>query len=145
MLLHTAQASTPTRNLQPWNPQVWSVADNARVFLGAVAAFHVVRAADVGATLFDKDDALAVSVVSAAANLRSACYGIPLQSEFAVKGMAGNIIHAIATTNAIISGLIVVEALKLVAGCGAAHKKTYLMVRCPAVTACGVRCCGVRC
>jgi hypothetical protein len=30
--------------------------------------------------------------------------------------MAGNIIHAIATTNAIISGLIVVEALKVLAG-----------------------------
>jgi ubiquitin-like 1-activating enzyme E1 B len=35
---------------------------------------------------------------------------------FAAKGMAGNIIHAIATTNATISGLIVVEALKLLAG-----------------------------
>jgi ubiquitin-like 1-activating enzyme E1 B len=30
--------------------------------------------------------------------------------------MAGNIIHAIATTNAIVGGLIVVEALKLLAG-----------------------------
>lgn len=39
-----------------------------------------------------------------------------LQSLFDAKGMAGNIIHAIATTNAIISGLIVAEALKLLAG-----------------------------
>lgn len=31
--------------------------------------------------------------------------------------MAGNIIHAIATTNAIISGLIVVQALKILTGC----------------------------
>jgi hypothetical protein len=30
--------------------------------------------------------------------------------------MAGNIIHAIATTNAIVGGLIVIEALKLLAG-----------------------------
>lgn len=42
--------------------------------------------------------------------------------------MAGNIIHAIATTNAIISGLIVIEALKLLAAGGdpAACKATYL-------------------
>jgi hypothetical protein len=33
-----------------------------------------------------------------------------------VQGMAGNIIHAIATTNAIISGLIVIEACKLLSG-----------------------------
>ncbi len=31
------------------------------------------------------------------------------------QGMAGNIIHAIATTNAIVGGLIVVEALKVLA------------------------------
>ena len=35
----------------------------------------------------------------------------------AAQGMAGNIIHAIATTNAIVGGLIVAEALKLLAGC----------------------------
>jgi hypothetical protein len=40
---------------------------------------------------------------------------------FDAKGMAGNIIHAIATTNAIVGGLIVVEALKLLAGEGLAH------------------------
>ncbi len=30
--------------------------------------------------------------------------------------MAGNIIHAVATTNAIVGGLIVIEAMKLLAG-----------------------------
>ena len=38
------------------------------------------------------------------------CHAVMLQ------GMAGNIIHAIATTNAVISGFIVIEALKLLAG-----------------------------
>lgn len=47
---------------------------------------------------------------------RSENYAIPTQSLFDAKGMAGNIIHAIATTNAIISGLIVVEAIKILAG-----------------------------
>ena len=40
----------------------------------------------------------------------------PPQSIFDAKGMAGNIIHAIATTNAVVSGLIVIEALKVLAG-----------------------------
>ena len=49
---------------------------------------------------------------------RSECYSIPTLSLFDAKGMAGNIIHAIATTNAIISGLLVLEALKVLAGPG---------------------------
>jgi hypothetical protein len=128
--------------------------------------------------LCSQDDDLAVDFVTAASNLRSACYGIPQQSAFDVKvragfpgtltaaaaaapcvhagcsvkadaliplavnwrsdfsflavdadlsahhmpcsavlqGMAGNIIHAIATTNAIVGGIIVSEALKILAG-----------------------------
>jgi ubiquitin-like 1-activating enzyme E1 B len=34
---------------------------------------------------FDKDDALAVEFVTAAANLRAACYNIPRQSLFDTK------------------------------------------------------------
>lgn len=63
--------------------------------------------------VFDKDDQLAVEFVTAASNLRSHCFNIPMQSLFDAKGIAGNIVHAIATTNAVISGLIVLEALKL--------------------------------
>lgn len=49
-------------------------------------------------------------------------------SLFKVKGMAGNIIHAIATTNAIISGFIVIEALKLLATAGdPVHCKTTFL------------------
>jgi ABC-type uncharacterized transport system permease subunit len=33
-----------------------------------------------------------------------------------LQGMAGNIIHAIATTNAVVGGIIVSEALKILAG-----------------------------
>jgi ubiquitin-like 1-activating enzyme E1 B len=40
--------------------------------------------------------------------------------------MAGNIIHAIATTNAIISGLIVIEALKLLAGAQGSCQSSFL-------------------
>jgi ubiquitin-like 1-activating enzyme E1 B len=62
---------------------------------------------------FDKDDDDTLDFVTAAANLRSAAYGILGKSRWEVKEMAGNIIPAIATTNAIISGLIVLQALHL--------------------------------
>lgn len=56
-----------------------------------------------------------MDVVMAAANLRAAAYGIPTLTWFDAKGMAGNIVHAVATTNAVISGLIALEAMKLLA------------------------------
>lgn len=55
---------------------------------------------------FDKDDVDTMNFVSAAANLRSLNYGIELKSKFDIKQMAGNIIPAVATTNAIVAGFI---------------------------------------
>ncbi|TFK24020.1 hypothetical protein FA15DRAFT_669985 [Coprinopsis marcescibilis] len=63
---------------------------------------------------FDKDDDDALDFVTAASNLRSTAYGIETKTRWEVKEMAGNIIPAIATTNAIISGLIVLQALHLI-------------------------------
>lgn len=105
---------------------MWEAAALARVFIGALYLFHARRPADVGCSHFTKDDDLAVALVASAANLRSLAYGIPPQSEFAAKGMAGGIIHAIATTNAIVAGLITAEALKLLAGARAACRSTFL-------------------
>lgn len=105
---------------------MWSVADTARALATAIYAFHTRRAADVGSTSFTKDDDLSVTIVAAASNLRSHCYGIPRLSEFAAKGKAGNIIHAIATTNAIVAGYIVLEATKLLNGCKAALRSSFL-------------------
>lgn len=51
--------------------------------------------------------------VTAAANIRAASFGIQLHSLFEAKGIAGNIVHAVATTNAVIAGLIVIEAIKV--------------------------------
>jgi ubiquitin-like 1-activating enzyme E1 B len=65
---------------------------------------------------FDKDDDDTLDFVTAASNLRSAVYNIPQKNRWDVKEMAGNIIPAIATTNAIIAGLIVLQAIHILRG-----------------------------
>jgi ubiquitin-like 1-activating enzyme E1 B len=101
--------------------KVMTVEQAARVFVSSVARIMTrdKEAASkredgvCGTDSFDKDDALAVDFVAAVSTLRSANYGIPPQSPFDVKGVAGNIVHAVATTNAIVGGLIVLEAMKI--------------------------------
>ena len=51
--------------------------------------------------------------MTACANLRAHAFHIPTKSRFEVKEMAGNIIPAIATTNAIVAGMSVMLALKV--------------------------------
>ena len=65
---------------------------------------------------FDKDDEDTLDFVAATANLRSLTFGIETRSKFDIKQMAGNIIPAIATTNAMTAGLCVVQALKVLRG-----------------------------
>ena len=65
---------------------------------------------------FDKEDEDTLDFVAAAANLRSIVFGIETKSRFDIKQMAGNIIPAIATTNAIIAGLCVLQAFKVLRG-----------------------------
>ncbi|RWW38349.1 hypothetical protein BHE74_00056424, partial [Ensete ventricosum] len=93
--------------------EIWSLAENSRLFLEALRLFIERRGKDIGSLTFDKDDQLAIEFVTAAANIRASSFGIPLHSLFDAKGIAGNIVHAVATTNAIIAGLIVIEAIKV--------------------------------
>nr|VZI21264.1 unnamed protein product [Spirometra erinaceieuropaei] len=68
-------------------------------------------------TLFEKDDEVLghVDFVDAAANLRALMYGLPLTPRHEVKRIAGRIIPAIATTTAVVAGLVCVEILKFFA------------------------------
>jgi ubiquitin-like 1-activating enzyme E1 B len=65
---------------------------------------------------FDKDDIDTLDFVASSANIRSTIFGIDRKSRFDIKEMAGNIIPAIATTNAIVAGLCVLEAFKVLRG-----------------------------
>ncbi|KAG5247805.1 SUMO-activating enzyme [Salix suchowensis] len=81
------------------NPQdIWCLMENTKVFIEALKLFFTNRRKEIGNLSFDKDDLLAVEFVTAAANIRAASFNIPLQSLFEAKGIAGNIVHAVATT-----------------------------------------------
>ncbi|KAL2759748.1 hypothetical protein ACRALDRAFT_1091375 [Sodiomyces alcalophilus JCM 7366] len=75
---------------------------------------------------FDKDDADTLDFVAAAANIRSIVFGIEPKSRFDIKEMAGNIIPAIATTNAIVAGLAVIQAFKVLRGDFQQTKELFL-------------------
>jgi ubiquitin-like 1-activating enzyme E1 B len=64
-----------------------------------------------GCLVWDK-----VNFVVSSSNIRSAIFNIPFKSHFDIKSMAGNIIPAIATANAIIAGQIVIHALRILSG-----------------------------
>ena len=74
------------------------------------------RAEAAGPMPFDKDDDDAVDFVFAATNIRCTIFHIAPLGRFDVQAKAGNIIPAIPTTNAIISGLMTVEAVKVLRG-----------------------------
>ena len=60
-----------------------------QVFLQSVQQYLTLRAKDLGAATFDKDDPLAVDFVAAAANLRCCNFGIACESLFAIKVSPG--------------------------------------------------------
>ncbi|XP_043711366.1 SUMO-activating enzyme subunit 2-like isoform X2 [Telopea speciosissima] len=110
------------------NPQdVWSLVENTKIFLESLKLFLGKREKEIGSLIFDKDDQLAVEFVTAAANIRATSFGIPMHSLFEAKGIAGNIVHAVATTNAIIAGLIVIEATKVLQNNVQKYRMTYCL------------------
>lgn len=75
---------------------------------------------------FDKDDIHSLNFVTSASNIRSKIFHIPPKSRFDVKQMAGNIIPAIATTNAIVAGMMILLAYKIIRNQLQMCKYTYV-------------------
>lgn len=109
--------------LAKMDQSAWTVAENFAVFLDSLRRLSVrmavlkAKGVDSDAILtFDKDDEDTLDFVAASSNLRSHIFGIEVNSKFEIKQMAGNIIPAIATTNAIFAGLMVLHAFKVMKG-----------------------------
>jgi len=91
----------------------WSVEENLAVFCYSLDTLSDRAQSGEQGMSFDKDDKDTLDFVSAAANLRSHVFGIPTNSEWEIKQMAGNIIPAIATSNALTASLSVMLSYKV--------------------------------
>jgi ubiquitin-like 1-activating enzyme E1 B len=92
---------------------VWGLLDNLKVFCYSLEALGKRVQAGEKVIEFDKDDKDTLDLVASAANLRSLIFSIPTSSEWDIKQMAGNIIPAIATSNAITASLCVLQGFKV--------------------------------
>jgi len=92
--------------------RVPTVAADARGFVKAVAAMYEPgRRELIGQSVFSKDDPISMDFVHCAANLRMENYRIGRLSRWDAQSIAGAIIPAVASTNAIVAGLEVVQLI----------------------------------
>ncbi|EDQ87356.1 uncharacterized protein MONBRDRAFT_33435 [Monosiga brevicollis MX1] len=107
--------------------RVWSLQQCVDKFTQSGAALRDrLHAAGADGLVWDKDDDEAMDFVCAAANLRARVFHLAPESRFDVKSKAGNIIPAIPTTNAMVAGLIIAEAYKVLQGRLEACRTVYV-------------------
>ena len=82
---------------------------------------------------FSKDDPLSLQFVASATNLRAASFSIEHETVFKIKEMAGKIVPAISSSNALAASLQVIEAIKILNGSqnlkGIVYQRTNETVR----------------
>ncbi|KAF3042278.1 E1 ubiquitin-activating protein uba2 [Didymella keratinophila] len=116
------ESKIPAATVLQDDQRIWSIEENFAIFVDSIfrlsqrlenerAQKEVGNSAPI--LSFDKDDVDTLDFVVASANLRAAIFGIEPRSKFDIKQMAGNIIPAIATTNAMTAGLCVLQAFKV--------------------------------
>lgn len=96
--------------------RIWSMEECGQQFQLCVTKLKERLKASDEPLCWDKDDASAMDFVAATSNIRSHIFHIQEKSRFDIKSISGNIIPAIASTNAIIAGLMVTEAIKILQG-----------------------------
>lgn len=94
--------------------KVWTLKECVMVFAKSIKGIAKTFESNNSEPLeWDKDDKDAMDFVTACANIRAHIFKIEPKSRFEIKSMAGNIIAAIATTNAITAGVVVFKAFKV--------------------------------
>ncbi len=96
-----------------WEQHIWNDSECLLEFILCIQQARENKEIMHGQYVFDKDDKWCMRFITAASNLRSRVFGITPLSYHDAKGVAGNIIPAIASTNAIIAGLQVLEGIKI--------------------------------
>ncbi|XP_055687797.1 SUMO-activating enzyme subunit 2 [Lutzomyia longipalpis] len=111
--------------------KIWNLDKCTQVFAESVKALKdSLDNLPTGDTLvWDKDDADAMDFVTACANIRATIFHIATNTRFEIKSMAGNIIPAIATTNAIAAGMAVLHLLKVLNNQSASCQSVYMRLR----------------
>lgn len=103
--------------------RMWSVAECAQTFIDTVCSLWDIadplRESGDGGLAFEKDDDAHMNFVAAATNLRCFAFDreqkkLRMQTRFHLKGVAGSIVPVVATTNAMVSGMMALEAVKVV-------------------------------
>ncbi len=118
--------SNTATSISSSDQQIWTLQENFAVFKDSLQRLSKRLQDEQAAALkddlpkplitFDKDYEDTLDFVTASANLRSTIFHIETKSKFDIKQMAGNIIPAIATTNAMTAGLCVLQAFKVLRG-----------------------------
>eukprot|EP00747_Dinoflagellata_sp_TGD_P163681 gnl/TRDRNA2_/TRDRNA2_182625_c0_seq1.p1 gnl/TRDRNA2_/TRDRNA2_182625_c0~~gnl/TRDRNA2_/TRDRNA2_182625_c0_seq1.p1 ORF type:complete len:589 (+),score=142.62 gnl/TRDRNA2_/TRDRNA2_182625_c0_seq1:82-1848(+) len=94
--------------------RVPAVSGDVKGFVAAVAKMYGPdRKATLGQSVFSKDDAVSMDFVHCAANLRMENYRIGRLSRWDAQSIAGAIIPAVASTNAIVAGHEVVQLMHI--------------------------------
>ncbi|ODV96165.1 hypothetical protein PACTADRAFT_33346 [Pachysolen tannophilus NRRL Y-2460] len=99
-------------NVQDDDQKLWNVEENLSILIKSIKSLskrYVLN--NFEAIPFDKDDKDTLNFVVASSNLRSFIFNIPTKTKFDIKQIAGNIIPAVATTNAIIAGFSCLQSL----------------------------------
>ncbi|KAF4844255.1 Ubiquitin-activating enzyme E1-like [Colletotrichum siamense] len=141
LLEQSTEASGAKASILQEGQKVWSLEENFAVFVDSLDRLskrmqELKKAHQNGGAepliTFDKDDEDTLDFVTASANIRSSIFGIERKSRFDIKQMAGNIIPAIATTNAIVAGLCVLQSFKVLKGEYTNTKEVFISPHNPA-------------